>query len=140
MAVQVLESCVAIDAYSENIDDFKADIDAILAVAGEPTKQQKEVMAGKMRRLIEVVVNTHVFNKQRHQFKQKNQAVSAFNEFTRVVPLLPAEAQVLRDLFAKLSITEHDDPRNAYVNTDKAMFQTRYNQIGAIERAIIGRK
>lgn len=140
MAVHVLESCVAIDEYSEDIDALKAGIDAILAGAGEPTKSQKEVMAGKMRRLIESVVNTHVFNKQRHQFKQKNQQVSAFDDFTKVVPLLPAEAQSLRDLFAKLSITEHDDPRNAYVNTDKAMFQTRYNTIKSIETAIIGRK
>ena len=140
MAVHVLERCVAIDEYSEDVDVLKADIDAILAVAGEPTKAQKEVMAGKMRRLIESVVNTHVFNKQRHQFKQKSQQVSAFDDFTKVVPLLPAEAQSLRDLFAKLSITEHDDPRNAYVNTDKAMFQTRYNTIKAIEAAIVGRK
>jgi len=140
MAVHVLESCVAIDEYSEDVDVLKADIDAILAAAGEPTKAQKEVMAGKMRRLIESVVNTHVFNKQRHQFKQKSQQVSAFDDFTKVVPLLPAEAQTLRDLFAKLSITEHDDPRNAYVNTDKAMFQTRYNTIKAIEAAIVGRK
>jgi recombinational DNA repair ATPase RecF len=140
MAIHVLESCVAIDEYSEDIQVLKSDIDAILAVAGEPTKPQKEVMAGKMRRLIESVVNTHVFNKQRHQFKQKNQQVSAFDDFTKVVPLLPTEAQSLRDLFAKLSITEHDDPRNAYVNTDKAMFQTRYNAIRTIETAIINRK
>jgi hypothetical protein len=66
--------------------------------------------------------------------------VSAFSEFTKVVPLLPSEAQSLRDLFEKLSITEHDDPRNAYVNTDKAMFVTRYNAIKNIETAIVGRK
>lgn len=140
MAVHVLENCVAIDEYSENVNDLKTDIDAILVTAGEPTKAQKEIMAGKMRRLIEAVVNTHVFNKQRHQFKQKSQQVSAFDDFTKVVPLLPTEAQALRDLFAKLSTTEHDDPRNAYVNTDKAMFQTRYDTIKTIETAIIGRK
>lgn len=140
MAVHVLESCAAIDEYSENIDDLKADIEVTLAIAGEPTKPQKEVMAGKMRRLIEAVVNTHVFNKQRHQFKQKSQQVSAFDDFTKVTPLFPTEAQTLRDLFAKLSITEHDDPRNAYVNTDKAMFQTRYDSINRIETAIVSRK
>ncbi len=140
MAVYVLESCVALDEYGEDVEALKSEINAILSVTGEPTKAQKEVLAGKMRRLIESVVNTHVFNKQRHQFKQKSQQVSAFDDFTRVVPLLPAEAQSLRDLFAKLSITEHDDPRNAYVNTDKAMFQTRYNAIKLIEAAIVGRK
>ena len=140
MAVYVLESCVSLDEYSESIDDLKSGIDAILAISEEPNKDQKESMAGKMRRLIEAVVNTHVFNKQRHQFKQKSQQVSAFSEFTKVVPLLPSEAQTLRNLFEKLSITEHDDPRNAYVNTDKAMFVTRYNAIKNIEIAIIGRK
>lgn len=139
-AVYVLESCVALDEYSESIDDLKSGIDTILSISGEPSKEQKESMGGKMRRLIEAVVNTHVFNKQRHQFKQKNQQVSAFSEFTKVVPLLPSEAQSLRDLFEKLSITEHDDPRNAYVNTDKAMFVTRYTAIKDIETAIIGRK
>ena len=140
MTVHVLENCVAIADYNENVDTLKLEITTVLAIPGEPTKPQKEVMAGKMRRLIEAVVNTHVFNNQRHQFKQKSQQVSAFDDFTKVVPLLPAEAQTLRDLFAKLSITEHDDPRNAYVNTDKAMFQTRFNTITTIETAIVGRK
>lgn len=140
MAVHVLENCAAIDEYSENIDVLKSNIDTILAQTGEPTKHQKEVMAGNMRRLIEAIVNTHVFNKQRHQFKQKSQQVSAFDEFTKVVPLLAPEAQSLRDLFEKLSITEHDDPRNAYVNTDKAMFQTRYGAIKNIETEIVGRR
>ncbi|MES9862990.1 MAG: AAA family ATPase [Candidatus Thiodiazotropha sp. 4PDIVS1] len=140
MAVHVLENCAAIDEYSENIDDLKRKIDTILAQTGEPTKPQKEVIAGNMRRLIEAIVNTHVFNKQRHQFKQKSQQVSAFDEFTKVVPLLTTEAQTLRDLFEKLSITKHDDPRNAYVNTDKAMFQTRYGAIKNIETAIVGRR
>jgi hypothetical protein len=140
MAVYVLESCVALDEYSEDVEALKSEIDAILSISGEPTKAQKEIMAGKMRRLIESVVNTHVFNKQRHQFKQKSQQASAFDDFTRVVPLLTVEAQSLKDLFAKLSITEHDDPRNSYVNTDKAMFRTRYNEIKLIEAAIVGRK
>ncbi len=140
MSVNVLESCTALDVYSEKITDLKEGIDALLRGVGEPTKSEKEVLAGKMRRLLEAVVNTHVFNKQRHQYKQKSQAVSAFHDFTKIVPLLSSEAQTLKDLFSKLSITEHDDPRNAYVNTDKAMFQTRYNAIKAIETAIINRK
>lgn len=140
MSVNVLENCVALAEYSEKIADLKAEIDAVLSCAGEPTKAENEVLAGKMRRLLEAVVNTHVFNNQRHQFKQKSQQVSAFNDFTKIVPLLPAEAQTLKDLYAKLSTTEHDDPTNAYVNTDKAMFITRYNAIKAIEAAIVSRK
>lgn len=139
LSVNVLENCAIMADYSEKLDDLKNNINAALALSGEPTKPKKEELAGKMRRLIEAVVNTHVFNHQRHQYKQKSQAITAFPSFTKVVALLPAEATTLRDLYAKLSITEHDDPRNAYVNTDKAMFQTRYNQILTIEAAIKGR-
>lgn len=140
MSVNVLENCVALAEYTEKITDLKTEIDAGLSGTNEPTRAEKEVIAGKMRRLLEAVVNTYVFNNQRHQFKQKSQQVSAFHEFTKVVPLLPAEAQTLKDLYAKLSTTEHDDPTNAYVNTDKAMFLSRYNAIKTIEAAIVSRK
>jgi len=139
LSVQILENCTLVSDYTDKLDDIKSDISTILAAAGEPSKPKKEELAGKMRRLIEAVVNTHVFNSQRHQYKQKSQEITAFPSFTKVVALLPTEAIALRDLYAKLSITEHDDPRTAYVNTDKAMFQTRYDQILAIERAIQAR-
>ncbi len=140
LSVHVLENCTVVADYSEKIDDLKSDINTGLAVAGEPSKPKKEELAGKMRRLIEAIVNAHVFNHQRHQYKQKSQQITAFQSFTKVVALLPTEAIALRDLYAKLSITEHDDPRNAYVNTDKAMFNTRFAQILAIEAAIVSRR
>jgi len=140
LSVQVLENCAVVADYSEKIGDLKKDIEAVLAAAGEPPKAKKEETAGKMRRLLEAVVNTHVFNNQRHQFKQKSQSITAFQEFTKVVPLLRNEATMLRDLYEKLSITEHDDPRTAYVNTDKATFQSRYDAIKAVETALIGRR
>ncbi len=140
MSVSVLESCVTLDEYSDKIADLKTKIEALLSGVDEPTQEEKETLSGKMRRLLEAVVNTHVFNNQRHQFKQKSQPVSHFHEFTKIVPLLPPEAQTLKDLYAKLSATEHDDPRNAYVNTDKAMFQRRYDTINEIAAAIKSRK
>jgi hypothetical protein len=140
LSVHVIENCTVVADYSEKIIDLKKDIEAVLAAGGEPSKAKKEEIAGKMRRLIEAVVNTHVFNHQRHQYKQKSQAITAFQSFTKVVALLPAEATTLHDLYAKLSITEHDDPRTAYVNTDKEMFQARYNSIIAVEAAIVSRK
>ena len=140
LSVQVLENCAVIGEYSEKADELKAHIDTLLAQAGEPTKSQKEELAGKMRRLIESVVNTHVFASQRHQYKQRSHSVSEFHHYTKLVPLLAAEATELRDLYAKLSISEHDDDRNAYVNTDKAMFQARYDRIKTIEAAIVARK
>lgn len=140
LSVQILENCAVVADYSEKIDDLKNDINLVLNATVEPSRSQKEEIAGKMRRLIEVVVNTHVFNNQRHQYKQKSQAISAFQSFTKIVPLLLTEATILRDLYAKLSITEHDDPRNAYINTDKAMFQSRYTQIQSIEASVAARK
>jgi energy-coupling factor transporter ATP-binding protein EcfA2 len=140
LAVQVLENCSMIGEYSENIEDLKTEITAILTIIAEPTKAQKEKLAGIMRRLVEAVVNTHVFNNQRHQYKQKSQAVSDFQHFTKLVPLEPTEATTLRELYARLSISEHDDPRNAYITTDKATFQSRYDKILAVEAAIISRK
>lgn len=140
LTVQILENCVQLAEYSEEIDKLKTEIDAILALPSEPTKKQKEDLAGNLRRLMEAVVNTYAFNNQRHQFKQKSQNVSDFQRFTKLVALLQAEATQLRDLYEKLSISEHGgDPRNCYVNTDKAMFQTRYNQIVDIETAIRAR-
>lgn len=138
--VQVIENCSVIADYTEKVDELKADIGTVLVQSGEPTRAQKEEIAGKLRRLIEAIVNTHVFNKQRHQYKQKSSQVSDFPNFTKLVPLLPAEATTLRDLYADLSITEHDDLRNAYVNTDKATFQARYDKILAVETALISRK
>jgi hypothetical protein len=140
LAVQVLENCAVVADYSEKTTELEADITAVLGVPGEPTTAQKEELAGKMRRLIETVVSIHVFNSQRHQYKQKSQPVSNFDAYTKLVPLLPAEAVTLSDLYAKLSIPEHDDPRNAYVNTDKATFQSRYEQILYVRTAVISRK
>ena len=140
LSVQVLESCCFVAEYSEKADELKRDINAILSQPSEPSKQEKEEMAGKMRRLIEVVVNTHVFNGQRHQYKQKNQSVSVFQEYTKVTPLIQTEAVEHGDLFSKMSVTEHDDPRSAYVNTDKETFQARFDRINSIETAIISRR
>ena len=66
--------------------------------------------------------------------------MSWFQEFTKIVPLLPNEAASLADLYTKLSVSEHDDLRNAYVNTDKATFQNRYDAILAVESAVVSRK
>lgn len=140
LSVQVLENCTVVADYTEKVQELKNDITAILAGAGEPAREKKEKLAGEMRRLIESVVNTYVFNNQRHQFKQKSLPVTDFPQFTKLTPLLQSEAMALADLYAKLSIGEHDDPRNAYINTDKATFQSRYDAILAIESALVSRK
>jgi regulator of protease activity HflC (stomatin/prohibitin superfamily) len=55
----------------------------------------------------------------------------------RVIVLTPFKLHVFE--WAKALTTKFRDPRTAYVSTDKAMFQTRYNQILGIETAIKGR-
>jgi len=139
-SVMILEGCTKVAEYSEQIDELKRRIDAVLSLPGEPTKGQKEDMAGNMRRLIEAIMNKHVFADSRQQYKQRTQAVSEFHKFTQLVPLLPAEALELKDLFGKLSKPEHDDDRNSYVNTEKTVFQTRYDTIKRVETDIISRK
>ncbi len=139
LSVQVLENCALIAEYSDKIADLTSDIEAVLNTPGVLSKAQAAILAGKMRRLIESVVNTHVFNQQRYQFRQRSQAVSGYREFTKLIPLLPDEATLLGDLFSRLSPFEHDDQRTEYVNVDKAVFQTRYDQIRAVEHAITNR-
>lgn len=87
LSVQVLENCSLVAEYSEKIDELKADIEAVLALPGEPTSAQKEALAGKMRRLVEAVVNTHVFANQRQQYRQRKHAVSEFTHYTKLSPL-----------------------------------------------------
>lgn len=132
-AVKVLENCSVVDEYEEKVDQLKARIESILAEPGEPSKEKKENLAGYMRRLMEAIVNTYAFNGQKHQFKQKHQKVSNFQDFTKLKPLTSMEAKKLGDLFSSFSISEHDDKRGDYVNKDKTVFENRYRDILKIE-------
>ena len=139
LSVMVIENCSIAEEYKEDIDHLTDKIDTLLSLPGEPSREKKEKIAGYMRRLIETIINQCVFNKQRHQFKQKSTKLSAFRQFTKLVPLEASEADKLRDLFSDLSISEHDDPRNAYICKDKAAFRKWYNEIMNIEAALRSR-
>jgi DNA repair exonuclease SbcCD ATPase subunit len=139
-SVKVLEHCCIVEEYSEKIDDLKNDIAPIISNPGEPSRSEKDRLAGYLRRLIESVVNKYVFNGQRHQFKQTTMSVSVFNNYTRLVSLLPSEATKLRDLYRNLSVPEHEDPRNYYSRVSKAMYVQFYTDICDIENALIARK
>ena len=139
ISVQVIENCSTVESYSENVDQLRDEVETILSSPGEPSRAKKFELAGKMRILIECVVNTYVFNNQRHQYKQKSQPVSVFQDYTKVVPLLQSEATELGNLYSGLSVPEHDDPRNAFVQTNKAAFKTRYGRITAIAEAVKNR-
>ena len=89
--------------------------------------------------MIETTVNTYVFANERHQFKQKLQATSKFEAYTKVTPISVGEAMELKELFAKLSPAEHDDPMNNYTTASKAVFKTRFERILAIARNIESR-
>jgi recombinational DNA repair ATPase RecF len=138
-SIQVLEGCRQLSEYSEKLTVLKSQITAILSMSGEPSPEQKESLAGKLRRLVETVVNTLVFNNERHQFKQKLQSTSNFETYTKVTPITLHEAAELKELFSKLSHAEHDDPMNDYTTTSKAVFQTRFDHILAIAAAIESR-
>ena len=139
-SIQVLEHCCIVEEYSEKIDDLKAEIKGILGTSAEPSRADKDRLAGRLRRLIESIVNKHVFNGERHQFKQKTISTSVFDKFTKVVPLLRSEATKFRDLYRSLSVPEHEDPRNYYSSITKALYDQWYTEISDIETAIISRK
>jgi len=139
-SVQVIEQCSVVNEYTEKVDQLKFQITTKLGATGSLSLDDKEFLAAQMRRLIEAVVNTYVFNNQRHQFKQKSVNVSSFDQFTRVVALTSTEAQRLRDLYSLLSVPEHDDPRNHYASVDRAMFSNWYGDICNIESALAARR
>jgi hypothetical protein len=139
VSIQVLEGCRHVAEYSEKVSELKSQIIEALSVNGEPSPEQKESLAGKLRRLIETTVNTYVFANERHQFKQKLQTTSKFEAYTKVTPISVDEAVELKELFSKLSPAEHDDPMNNYTTSSKAVFQTRFDRILAIARNIESR-
>jgi DNA repair exonuclease SbcCD ATPase subunit len=140
MSIQVLEDCATVREYSERWDELSNELAPLLAGAGEPSADEKERIAGLMRRLIECLTNKHVFNDQRHQYKAKTLHVSEFHAFTKLVPLDAAEADTLRDIYADLSPPEHDDPRNFYTSRSRAQFNTWLAQINAIKTALEARR
>jgi energy-coupling factor transporter ATP-binding protein EcfA2 len=140
MEVKVMENCALVEEYSEKVDELKQQVADMLALPGDFDSGQKEKISGLMRRLLESIVNKYVFNGQRHQFKQRRQSVSGFDEFVRLVPLTQQEAQKLSDLYGHLSVPEHDDPRNFYVSRNKTSFQTWFNDLCGIEDDLISRR
>ncbi len=140
MSVQVLEDCATVREYSESWDELCNEIALLLLGPAEPNAGEKERVAGLMRRLIERLINKHVFNEQRHQYKAKMPQVSDFYQFTKIVQLEIAEADTLRDLFANLSPPEHDDPRNFYTSRSRAQFNTWFRQIHEIKAALEARR
>jgi hypothetical protein len=140
MEVKVMENCAIVESYSEKVDDLTKQIGQMLALSGDFDSGQKEKISGLMRRFIESVVNKYVFNGQRHQFKQRGQSVSNFEDYVRLVPLDATEAQRLSDLYGILSISEHDDPRNMYVSRSKRSFQGWYDEIVDIAKVLQSRR
>ncbi len=140
MSIQVLEDCATVREYSERWEELRNELTPLLAGPHEPSADEKERIAGLMRRLVECLTNKHVFNDQRHQYKAKTLQVSEFHHFTKVVPLVITEADTLRDVYANLSPPEHDDPRNFYTSRSRTQFNTWLAQIDAIRVALEARR
>lgn len=139
-SIQVLESCAVVAEYADSTKHLKIAIDTDFRAPDPLTYEQKTNLAGKMRRLIEEVVNEVVFANQRHQYKDKGtQAVSAFQLFTRIVPLTAIEARDFGDLYRKLCHDTHADWMNNIVAANKTVMRTRYDGILALEAQVRAR-
>lgn len=106
----------------------------------EISPDEKSKLSALLRRLVERLTNSYVFNEQRHQYKIRTLQVSNFKDFVKLVPLLPAEADRLKDLYANLSPLEHDDVRNYYSTKSIYQFGTWYDEIKSIKNAVEGRR
>lgn len=65
---------------------------------------------------------------------------SVFHKYIGIIPLTQEEATTLSDIYSRVSPWEHDDQRTWFLNSDKAVFQTRYDKVKMIKAAIISRK
>lgn len=139
-SVQVLEDCATVSEYVEKWDELCGQIDGYIAPQVEISPDEKSKLSALLRRLVEKLTNAYVFNEQRHQYKIRALQVSNFKDFVRLVPLLPAEADRLKDLYANLSPLEHDDVRNYYSTKSIYQYGTWYEEIKSIKNAVEGRR
>ncbi|CAO3305679.1 MULTISPECIES: AAA family ATPase [Pseudomonas putida group] len=139
-SVQVLEDCSTVAEYVEKWEDLCSQIDGYITPQIEISPEDKSKVSALLRRLVERLTNSYVFNEQRHQYKIRTLQVSNFKDFVKLVPLLPAEADRLKDLYANLSPLEHDDVRNYYSTKSIYQFATWYDEIKTIKSAVEGRR
>ncbi|PBQ06356.1 hypothetical protein CCL17_02195 [Pseudomonas congelans] len=127
--------------YVEKWEDLCSQIDGYIIPQIEISPEDKSKLSALLRRLVERLTNSYVFNEQRHQYKIRTLQVSNFKDFVKLVPLLPAEADRLKDLYANLSPLEHDEVRNYYYSTKSIyQFSTWYNEIKTIKASVEGRR
>lgn len=139
-SVQVLEDCATVSEYVEKWEELCGQIDGYIDPQVEISPDEKSKLSALLRRLVERLTNSYVFNEQRHQYKIRTLQVSNFKDFVKLVPLLPAEAEKLKDLYANLSPLEHDDVRNYYSTKSIYQFGTWYDEIKSIKNAVEGRR
>ena len=139
-SVQVLEDCATVSEYVEKWEELCVQIDSYIDPQVEISPNEKSKLSALLRRLVERLTNSYVFNEQRHQYKIRTLQVSNFKDFVKLVPLLPAEADRLKDLYANLSPLEHDDVRNYYSTKSIYQFGTWYDEIKSIKNAVEGRR
>mgnify|MGYP001110478021 CR=1 FL=1 len=139
-SVQVLEDCATVSEYVEKWEELCGQIDGYIGPQVEISPDEKSKLSALLRRLVERLTNSYVFNEQRHQYKIRTLQVSNFKDFVKLVPLLPAEADRLKDLYANLSPLEHDDVRNYYSTKSIYQFGTWYDEIKSIKNAVEGRR
>lgn len=132
--VLLLEGCCVASTHLGKTYDLKQRIEASLATDAVSNRGERELVQMLMRRLVESVVNEQVFAGQR--LHMKNNPGIKMSEYTKLVPLMPSEADRLSSIYRKVSPALHDDAKNYYTEHDKETFQRWYLDICDIERRL----
>ncbi len=135
--VFIVENCSDIKINIEKIDDLKKYIATQLAITTPISSAERDDITRAMRRLVETIINKHVFNNERTQFKRDKMAVSVFKNYVGLKPLTLDLASRLSDLYKKICPSSHDNPSTEFTNPDRAVLKTRFEALLEIEKEIL---
>lgn len=139
LSVLLLESCALIRSYVERERELEQEVRRLVDVDGDPDSSAKFEAMRCMRVLVEVIVNTYAFAGLRQQFK-KDERVSLWGEYTKLMPLTSKEADRLRDLYGHLSPAHHDDATSHSTDRTKQQLLRWLEEILEVRDALRGRR
>lgn len=134
-----LNDCSNVETNIENIDSLEKSIEENLKKDLMPLSDLIK-LSQEMRTLIECIVNKHLFNNQRTQYKRDKLNPSVFYEYSSLVSLTRKEVLELDDLYSVLSKYNHDNPIKIFKAADLEQFKTRFKKIKELKAEFIKRK
>lgn len=134
-----LNNCSNTTKNIESIEALEKSIDKCLANNLIPLEEVIK-LSQDMRSLIECIVNKHIFNDQRTQYKRDRLNPSVFYEYSGLISLTKKEVLELDDLYATLSKYNHDNPIKEFKEADLEQFKVRYDKIKKLKADFIKRK